>query len=80
VIDIVLTGCLYVLCLQLVFLNAYRNNSQVHGSSVIALHTEVFRVLYFPTSNGGILLANSSKDNTRVELEWVEKDSYGITI
>ena len=32
----------------LVFLNAYRNNPQAHGITVVALHLEVFRVSYFP--------------------------------
>jgi hypothetical protein len=31
-----------------VFLNAYRNNPQAHGSTVVALHPEVFGVSYFP--------------------------------
>jgi hypothetical protein len=60
--------------------NAYRNNPQAHGSTVIALHPEVFRVSYFSTGNLGILLATLSKDDTRVELERVEKDSYGIRV
>jgi transcription initiation factor IIF auxiliary subunit len=31
----------------LVFLNAYRNNPQVHEITVVAFHPEVFRVSYF---------------------------------
>ena len=31
----------------LVFLNAYRNNPQAHGITVVAFHPEVFRVSYF---------------------------------
>ena len=51
----------------LVFLNAYRNNPQAHGITIVAFHPEVFRVSYF-TGNGGNLLASLSKDNTRAEL------------
>jgi hypothetical protein len=42
-----------------------------------SFHLEVFRVSYFPQGTYVLLLANSSKDNTRVELERVEMDSYG---
>jgi hypothetical protein len=31
----------------LVFLNAYRNNPQVHGITIITFHPKVFRVSYF---------------------------------
>jgi hypothetical protein len=31
----------------LVFLNAYRNNPQVHGITIIAFHLKVFKVSYF---------------------------------
>jgi hypothetical protein len=62
----------------LVFLNAYNNNPQAHESIVVTLHPKVFRVSYFSTRNGDIILVNSSKYNTRVELEMVEKDFYGI--
>jgi hypothetical protein len=31
----------------LVFLNAYRNNPQAHGITVVAFHLKVFRVSYF---------------------------------
>ena len=31
----------------LVFLNAYRNDPQAHGITVVAFHPEVFRVSYF---------------------------------
>ena len=31
----------------LVFLNAYRNNPQAHGITVVAFHLEVFKVSYF---------------------------------
>jgi len=31
----------------LVFLNANRNNPQAHGSTIVALHPKVYRVLYF---------------------------------
>ena len=41
-----LSGC-GDLCSLLVFLNAYRNNPQAHGITVVAFHLEVFRVLYF---------------------------------
>ena len=34
--------------------------------------------IVFSTGNGGTLLANSSKDNTRVKLERVEMDFYGL--
>ena len=30
------------------YLNAYRNNPQAHGITIVALHPEVFRVSYFP--------------------------------
>ena len=39
----------------LVFLNAYRNNPQVHKITVVAFHPEVFRVSYFP--QGMVLLS-----------------------
>jgi hypothetical protein len=39
----------------LVFLNAYRNNPQAHGSTVVAFHPEVN------------LLSSLSMDNTRIE-------------
>ena len=32
----------------LVFLSISRRNLEVHGYTVVALHLEVFRVLYFP--------------------------------
>ena len=32
----------------LVFLNAYRNNPQAHGITIVAFHPEIFRVSYFP--------------------------------
>jgi hypothetical protein len=38
---------LYVGWLVLVFLNAYRNNSQMYGITVVIFHPEVFRVSYF---------------------------------
>ena len=31
----------------LVFLNAYRNNPQAHGITVVVFHLKVFRVSYF---------------------------------
>ena len=31
----------------LVFLNAYRNNPQAHGITIVAFHLKVFRVSYF---------------------------------
>jgi hypothetical protein len=31
----------------LVFLNAYRNNPQAHGITIVAFHPEIFRVSYF---------------------------------
>jgi hypothetical protein len=31
----------------LVFLNAYKNNPQTHGITIIAFHPKVFRVSYF---------------------------------
>jgi hypothetical protein len=31
----------------LVFLNAYRNNPQAHGITVVAFYPKVFRVSYF---------------------------------
>jgi hypothetical protein len=43
----------------LVFLNANRNNLQVHGSTVVALHPDVFRVLYFPQGMKINLLSSS---------------------
>ena len=60
---------------MLIFLNAYRNNPQAHGIIIVALHLEVFRVSYFPQGMEVLLLANSSKVNTRVKLERVEMDS-----
>ena len=59
---------------MLVFLNAYRNNSQAHGTTIVALHPELF------TGNESILLASSSKDNTRIELVRVEMDFYGFRV
>jgi hypothetical protein len=32
----------------LIFLNAYKNNPQAHGITVVAFHPEVFRASYFP--------------------------------
>ena len=52
----------------LVFLNAHRKDPQAHGKTVVALHPEVFRVSYFTQGTVYILLARSSKDNTRVEM------------
>jgi hypothetical protein len=31
----------------LVFFNAYRNNLQAHGITIVAFHLKVFRVSYF---------------------------------
>ena len=64
----------------LVFLNANRNNPQAHGSTIVSLHPEVFRVSYFPQGMEINLLSSSSKDNTRVELAEVEMDSYGFMV
>jgi hypothetical protein len=37
----------YVGWLVLVFLNAYRNNPQAYGITVVTFHLEVFRASYF---------------------------------
>ena len=63
---------------MLVFLNTNRNNPQVHGITVVALHPEVFRVSYFSQGTEVNLLSSSSKDNPRVELIEVEIDSSGL--
>ena len=65
---------------MLVFPNAYRNNPQAHGITVVALHLEVFRVSYFPQGTEVFLQASSSKDNTRIELMRVEMDSYDLRV
>jgi len=44
----------------------YKNNPQAHGITVVAFHPEVFRVSYFPQGTKVFLLADSSKDNTRI--------------
>ena len=61
----------------LVFLNINRNNLQVYGSTIVALHPKVFRVSYFPQGTEVNLLSSSSKDNTRIELVEGREDSYG---
>ena len=65
---------------MLVFVNAYRNNLQAYGITVVALHLEVFRVSYFPQGTEVNLLSSLSKDNTRVELVDVEMDSYSFRV
>ena len=62
----------------LVFLNASRNNLQAHESTVVALHSEVFKVSYFPQKMEVNLLSNSSKDNTGIELVEGRENSYGL--
>ena len=52
----------------------------VHGSTIIAIHPEVFRVSYFPKGTEVSLLASSSKDNTRVELVEADIVSYGFRV
>jgi hypothetical protein len=60
-----------------VFLNVNKENPQAHRITVVALPASTQGIV-FSTSNGGTLLASSSKDNTRIELVRVEMDSYGF--
>jgi hypothetical protein len=70
----------FVADMLLVLLNTNRNNPQAHKSTVVALHSEVFRVSYFPQGTVVNLLSSSSKDNTRIELVEGREDSYGFRV
>ena len=69
---------MFSIILVLVFLNANRNDPQLHGITVVALHPEVFRVSYFPQGTEVDHLSSLSKDNTRIELVEGREDSYGL--
>ena len=56
----------------LVFLNAYRNNPQAHGITVVAFHPEVFTVSYFPQGTEVNLLSSSSKETQGQSWQKVE--------
>jgi hypothetical protein len=60
----------------LVFLNVCRKIQQPHRITVVAF-TSGIQGIIFPQGTKVLLRTNSSKDNTRVELERVEMDSYG---
>ena len=57
----------------LVFLNAYRNNPQAHGITVVAFHLEVFRVSYFLRERMSLL--TSSPKITRGKIARVARFS-----
>ena len=59
----------------LVFLNASRNNLQVHGITVVAFHPEVFRVSYFHEERMCKSLLASSPKVTRRKKAWVVRFS-----
>jgi hypothetical protein len=54
-------------------------NPQAYGITVVAF-TRKYSGIVFPQGTEVFLLANSSKDNIRVELERVEMDSYGFWV
>jgi hypothetical protein len=59
----------------LVFLNAYRNNPQTHGITVVAFHPEVFRVSYFHEERMCSSLLSSSSKVTRRKIARVARFS-----
>ena len=63
----------------LVFLNAYRKILQAHRITVVSF-TQKYSGIIFPQGMEVFLLANSSKDNIRVNLERVDMDSYGFWV
>jgi hypothetical protein len=63
-----------------IFFNTNRNNLQAHEITIVALYPSEIQGIISSTGNGGTLLPNFPKDNTRIELERVEKDSYGIKV
>ena len=58
-----------------VFLNAYRNNPQAHGITVIAFHLELFRVSYFHEERICKSLLASSPKVTRRKIARVARFS-----
>jgi hypothetical protein len=63
-------GCWY-------FQTSTEVNPQAYGIIVVAF-TRKYLGIVFPQGTKVFLLANSSKDNIRVELERAEMDSYGF--
>jgi hypothetical protein len=59
----------------LVFLNAYRNNPQVHGITVVAFHPELFKVSYFHEEQMCKCLLASSPRVTRRNIVLVARFS-----
>ena len=59
----------------LVFLNAYRNNTQAHGITVVAFHPEVFKVSYFHEERMCKSLLASSPKVTRRKIARVARFS-----
>jgi hypothetical protein len=55
-----------------------QKNPQAYGITVIAFTRNYLGYRIFYRELRYFLLANSSKDNTRVELERVEMDFYGF--
>jgi hypothetical protein len=60
---------------MLVFLNAYRNNPEAHGITVVAFHSEVFRVSYFHEERMCNSLLSSSSKITRRKIARVVRFS-----
>jgi hypothetical protein len=65
-------GCWY-------FQTSTEVNPQAYGITIVAF-TRKYLGIVFPQGTEVFLLANSSKDNIRVELERVEMDSYGFWV
>ena len=61
--------------LVLVFLNAYENNLQAHGITVVAFHPKVFRVSYFHGERMCISFLVSSPKVTRRKIARVARFS-----
>ena len=59
----------------LVFLKTDRKIPQAHEITVVAFTRKYSGYRIFPQGTEVLLLANSSKDNTRVKLKRVEMDS-----
>ena len=59
----------------LVFLNAYRNNPQAHGITIVAFHLKVFRVSYFLRERMCKSLLTSSPKITRRKIAQVPRFS-----
>jgi hypothetical protein len=58
-----------------VFLNAYRNNPQAHGITVVAFHLKVFKVSYFHKEQMCKSLLASSLRVTRRKIAQVARFS-----